>query len=97
MFTIHGNNHCIPDLGDKNFGFVLDFHLSCSEELGVNSFRKPGVNIFPRCPNGKSSGKRTPNTEDDDPDDIPEVGVQEKEDEIHNIHNGQSKWDMISA
>lgn len=58
MLAIHGDDDGVPDLGNEDFGLVLDLHVGCSQQFSVNALGETRVNVFPRCPNGETQGER---------------------------------------
>ena len=76
---------------------VLDLHLTRSKKLRVDSLRHPGEDLCPRGPNTEPKTETPPNTEDDEPDDVPEICVEEEQDQIHNVHDRKGKWNLIST
>ena len=97
MFPIHRNDDSVPDLGDQHLGFILDLHLGRSQYLGIYPLGQPGVYILPGRPNGETKGKGASDAKDDDPDDVPEIGVEKEEDEVHDVHDGERKGDVVGA
>ena len=80
-----------------DLGFVFDLHLSGSEQLGVHALWHAGIDILPRGPNRKAESERSTNTKYHEPNNVPEVRVQKKEDQIHQIHDRKSKRHMVPA
>ena len=80
-----------------NLGFVLGLQIRRREEFGVDPLRQPGINLAPWCPNGKAEVEGPCVGEDDVPNDPPQEGIQEEEDEIHQIHDGQGESNLVSA
>ena len=78
-------------------GLVLHFHMLGSKQLGVNPLGKASVDVFPWSPNRETEGEGACNTENRVPDDEPEEGVEEVEDEIHDVHNRQGEDGLVGA
>lgn len=95
MFPIHRNNDRVPYLRNQDLGLVLHLHLGCRKQLGIYPLWKACVNVLPRCPDRQAESKGATNAEDDDPDDVPEICVEEEEDEVHDIHDSQRERDMV--
>jgi hypothetical protein len=78
-------------------GLVLDLHLCGREELGVDPLWQTSVHLLPRRPDGDAHVERAANGEDDVPDDVPEVGVEEEHDQVHDVHDPERELDLVLA
>lgn len=78
-------------------GLVLDLHILRRQQLCVNPLRQTCVNILPRGPNRKAKSERPRDTKHRIPNDIPKESVQEKQDQIHDIHDRQCKRRLVRA
>ena len=78
-------------------GLVLDLHLRSRQELGVDPLRHPSVNLLPWRPDRQTEVERPSNTEHNNPDDVPEVRVQEEQYQVHHVHNGKRERHLVRA
>ena len=76
---------------------VLDLHLSGRQQLRVDSLRHAREDLAPWCPDGDTELERAHHGEDNQPDDVPQVRVQEEQDEVHDIHDGERERDLVAA
>ena len=79
MFSVHGNDNSIPNLGDQNLWFVLDFHFSGGQNLGVDSLWQSGENVSPWSQDGNTQVEGTTNGEDTVTDNVPHISIQEEQ------------------
>ena len=82
---------------DAYLGLVLNLHLRGSKELGVNPLRHPRVDLLPRRPDRQTEVERPGDREHNHPDDIPQVRVQEEQDQVHDVHDGQRERNLVAA
>jgi hypothetical protein len=78
-------------------GLVLDFHVSSSEQLGVNPLGQSHEDVLPWSPDTHTQSKRSTDREDGVPDNVPQKGVQEEQTEVHNEHECQRKCCLVPA
>lgn len=80
-----------------NLWFVLDLQVRSCKELGVDPLGQPSIDLAPWCPDGKAKVKRARDGKNNVPDDPPQESVQEEEDKIHKIHDGQGESYLVHA
>jgi hypothetical protein len=97
VLPVHRNNDRVPYLRNQDLGLVLDLHLGRRQQFRIYPLWKTGVNVLPRSPDRQTERKGAANAEYDDPDDVPEVRVEEEEDEVHDIHDSECERDMVRA
>ena len=68
-------------------GLVLDLHVASSQQLRVDALRQALEDVPPRCPDRKAEYEGACDTENRVPDDIPKEGVEEEQDEVHDVHD----------
>jgi hypothetical protein len=86
VLAIHGNNNGIPNLRDENFGLVLDFHVRCSENFGVDSLGQSRENVSPGTPDRHTQVERSSNGKDGVQDNVPKVTIQKEESQVGEKH-----------
>ena len=87
----------MPRDNETYLGLVLDLHFGGSKELSVDTLRHPGVNLLPRRPDGQTKMERPRDREHDNPDDVPQVRVQEEQDQVHHVHDRKSERHLVAA
>ena len=97
VFSVHGDDDGIPDLGYKDLGLVLDFHVASRNDLGVNSLGQSGENVFPWGPDTHTEGEGSSDGKDSVPNDIPQEGVEEEERKVHDVHDSQCEGGLVGT
>ena len=92
VLPIHGDDDGVPDLGDEHLGLVLDLHVRGGKDLRVDPLGQTREDVSPGRPDGDAEVEGTGDGEDGVPDDVPEVGVQEEEDQVGEEH--EAKQDL---
>jgi hypothetical protein len=97
MLSVHGNDDGIPDLRDQNLWLVLDFHITSREDFGVDTLWKASKDVPPRRPNGDTEVERTRYRKYRIPNNVPQVRIEEEEDEIRAEHQAeQNPWLVLT-
>lgn len=93
MLAIHGYDNSIPNLGNENLGFVLNLHVCCGEDLGIDSLWQPREDVSPGRPDRGTDVERSSNRSNGIEKYVEKIGVEEEEDEISNEqkHNQDSR------
>jgi hypothetical protein len=97
MLTVHGNDDSVPYLRNENLRLVLDFHVRGGKNLGVHTLGQTGKDVSPRCHDGGTDVERSGNREDGVQENVPEVGIEEEENDIGKGHQGKNNSRMPSA
>ena len=97
MFSVHGDNDGVPDLRDEDLGLVLDFHITGSDNLSVDSLGQSSKDILPWGPDTHTEGEGPSDGEDGVPNDIPQEGVEEEERKVHDVHDRQSEGGLVGT
>ena len=97
MLSIHGDDNCIPDLGDQDLGFVLDLHVCGSENLGVDTLGQTREDVPPWRPDRHTEIEGSADREDGIEDDVEQISIQEEEDKISEIHQDQQNHWLLLA
>ena len=78
-------------------GFVLDLHLPGRQKLRVNPLGQPGIDILPWRPNRQAKGERSAYAEHHIPNNVPQICVQEEQDQVHDIHNRERERYLVGT
>jgi hypothetical protein len=95
MLSVHGNDDGIPDLRDQNLWLVLDFHITSREDFGVDTLRKASKDVPPRRPNRDTEVERACDRKHRIPNNVPQVGIEEEEDEIGEEHQAEQDPGLV--
>jgi len=87
MLSVHRNDNGVPNLGDQNLWLVLDFHVGCSQYLGVDTLGKSREDVSPRTPDRDTEVEGSCHRADSVQNDIPHVSVQEEQSKISDEHD----------
>ena len=97
MFSVHRNNDGIPHLRYQYLRLIFDLHVGGSQQFGVNTLWESSENILPWRPDGESESEGARDGKDGVPDNVPQEGIEEKEDEIHDEHSGKGESRLVLA
>jgi len=97
VLTVHRNDDGVPDLGDQDLGLVLDFHVGGSKNLGVDTLRQTGEDVSPGSPNRNTEVERASNRVDSVQNNVPEVSIQEEQNQVGDVHQNQSNGSLVVA
>ena len=97
MLSVHGDDDGVPDLRDKDLGFVLYFHVRCCQDLGVDALRQTREDVPPWSPDRRTNVDRSWNGEDGIDLDVEQVCVQEEENQVRENHEAQCDLGLIFA
>ena len=97
MLTVHRDDHGIPDLRDENLGLVLDLHIGSGKNLRVDTLGQTGEDVPPWRPDGNTEVERSRDREQHVCNDVPEVGIQEEQDQVHEVHETEQDSGLVLA
>ncbi|KAH3679223.1 hypothetical protein WICPIJ_008692 [Wickerhamomyces pijperi] len=97
MFSVHRDDNGVPDLGDQDLWLVLDFHVGGGQDLGVDSLWQSGEDVSPWSQNGNTQVEGTTNGKDHVTDNVPQVGIQEEQDQVTQVHQTQGDSGLLTT